>query len=602
MSDQTQGRIIRIAPPGTRYTVPKLDLSSPAGAAQALRSPNLATRQLAYDKLAGYGRRAESALASMWRSGVPHDRARALWLLARIPGRGARYLADASRDADPNIRITALRATRRIDGDVIAMAERLVRDPSPAVRREVAIALRHNESPKAAALWAGLAQQYDGHDRWYLEALGVAADRQWDAFFGAWLDKVGDGWNTPAGRDIVWRARSARALPLLEKLASDQGTPVADRLRYFRALDFHPADARQKSLLALLGTPAGASAELTPVILSQLDPKAVGSDPAVQAAVQRTLAATRGTSQYVEMVDRYGVRTELDELVRLALAKPNETVGAEAARLALGWDATPRFAALVRGTDDAAARRAIAVLGRNFTPAVDTLLTSMLLDSTRALDLRRWIVQSMGGGPGGQRRLLALVRDKRLPKPLEPTASSALFSAGQSIRDSAAQFLTPPPATTLDGKTLPPLLTLAALTGDAPAGRAVFERTCAACHVAGSAGTDFGPALTEIGDKLPKSGLLVAILDPSAGIGFGYEGWTIRTRDGQQLVGLITSETDDEVLMKLVGGIQRRVPKSTIADRKRMDASLMPHGLERTMSEADLVNLVEYLSTLRRQR
>jgi putative membrane-bound dehydrogenase-like protein len=602
MSDQTQGRIIRIAPPGTRYTVPKLDLSSPAGAAQALRSPNLATRQLAYDKLAGYGRRAESALASMWRSGVPHDRARALWLLARIPGRGARYLADASRDADPNIRITALRATRRIDGDVIAMAERLVRDPSPAVRREVAIALRHNESPKAAALWAGLAQQYDGHDRWYLEALGVAADRQWDAFFGAWLDKVGDGWNTPAGRDIVWRARSARALPLLEKLASDQGTPVADRLRYFRALDFHPADARQKSLLALLGTPAGASAELTPVILSQLDPKAVGSDPAVQAAVQRTLAATRGTSQYVEMVDRYGVRTELDELVRLALAKPNETVGAEAARLALGWDATPRFAALVRGTDDAAARRAIAVLGRNFTPAVDTLLTGTLLDSTRALDLRRWIVQSMGGGPGGQRRLLALVRDKRLPKPLEPTASSALFSAGQSIRDSAAQFLTPPPATTLDGKTLPPLLTLAARTGDAPAGRAVFERTCAACHVVGSAGTDFGPALTEIGDKLPKSGLLVAILDPSAGIGFGYEGWTIRTRDGQQLVGLITSETDDEVLMKLVGGIQRRVPKSTIADRKRMDVSLMPHGLERTMSEADLVNLVEYLSTLRRQR
>jgi hypothetical protein len=61
----------------------------------------------------------------------------------------------------------------------------------------------------------------------------------------------------------VWRSRSARALPLLEKLASDQATPVADRLRYFRALDFHPADARQKSLLALLGTPAGASAELT---------------------------------------------------------------------------------------------------------------------------------------------------------------------------------------------------------------------------------------------------------------------------------------------------------------------------------------------------
>ena len=602
MSDQTQGRIIRIAPPGARYTIPKLDLSSPAGAASALRSPNLATRQLAYEKLASYGRRAESVLAAMYRGSVPHERARALWLLARIPGRGTRYLADASRDADPNIRITALRATRRVDGDVIAMAERLVRDPSPAVRREVAIALRHNESRRAGELWAGLAQQYDGHDRWYLEALGVSADRQWDRYFGAWLDRVGDDWNTPAGRDIVWRARAARALPLLEQLASDQSTPVTDRLRYFRALDFHPAEARQKSLLALLATPAGASAELTPVILSQLDAKVVGGDLAVQAALQRTLTGMRGTTQWVDLVERYNVRTEIDELVRLALAKPNETMGSEAARLALAWGATPKFAAIVRGTDDVASRRALTVLGRNFTPAVDTLMTAVALDSTRALDLRRTAVQSIGTGYNGWIRLISLAREKKLPKQLEPAAGAALFAAWPEIRDSAAKYITPPPATTLDGKTLPPLTTLAARTGDATAGRTVFERSCTACHVVGTTGTDFGPALTEIGDKLPKSGLYLAILDPSAGIGFGYEGWTIRTRDGQQLVGMIASETDDEVVMKLVGGIQRRVPKSTIVDRKRMETSLMPQGLERTMSEADLVHLVEYLSTLRRQR
>ena len=601
MSDQSQGRIIRIAPPGTRYTVPKLDLSSPAGAARALRSPNLATRQLAYERLARFGARAEAPLAAMWRGTVPHDRARALWLLARIPRRGTRYLDQASRDANADIRITALRATRRIEGDVIAMAERLVRDSSAAVRREVAIALRHNRSPRAAALWAGLAQQYDGRDRWYLEALGVAADRQWDEYFGKWLDRV-DDWNTPEGRDIVWRARSARALPLLERLASDTATPVAERLRYFRALDFHPAESRQKSLLALLATPAGASAELTPVILTQLDPKTAGTIPEVQSALQRTLAASRGTSRYVELVDRYDVRTEMGELVRLALAKPNETIGAESARLALSWGGTPQFAALVRGTDDMAARRALAVLGRNFTPAVDTIMTGVLLDSTRALDLRRWVVQSMGAGPAGQRRLLTLARDGRLAAELKPAASGVLFSAQQNIRDSAAQYLTPPPATTLDGRTLPPLLTLAARTGDATAGRPVFDRACAMCHVVGGSGTDFGPALTEIGDKLPKAGLYHAILDPSAGISFGYEGWTIRTRDGQQLVGMIASETDGEVVLRLIGGIERRVPKSTITERKRMDTSLMPHGLERAMNEADLVNLVEYMSTLRRPR
>jgi putative membrane-bound dehydrogenase-like protein len=603
MSDQTQGRIIRLAPPNTRYAVPVLDLSSTAGAARALNSPNHATRYLAYEKLHAMGRGAENVLAAMYRGTDARARARALWLLARIPGRGARYLDAASRDADPNIRIVALRATRRIGSDVIPIASRLVKDPAAEVRRDVAIALRHEQSPRAAALWADLAAQHDGKDRWYLEALGVSADRQWDRYFGAWLDRVGNGWNTPAGRDIVWRARSPRALPLLEKLATDSASPVADRLRYFRALDFYPAEERQRVLLAILATPAGSSAELTPVILGQLDAKAAAGNAEVQAALQRALPATRGTTRYVDLVERYDARTELDELIKLALDKPSETAGVEAARLALSWRGAPRFAQIVRGSDERAARRALIVLGRNYTPAVDSVVTALALDSTRALDLRRAAVQSMGTGYNGWQRIVALARTNTLPEPLKPTAATALFSAWPELRDSAAKYgLAPPPATTLDGKTLPPLMILAARGGDAATGRAVFARTCSACHLAAGTGTDFGPALTEIGDKLPKSGLLLAILDPSAGIAFGYEGWSVRTNDGQQLVGMITSETDDEVVMKLIGGIQRRVPKSAIVERKRMDASLMPQGLERTMTEADLTSLVEYLSSLHRAR
>ena len=603
MSDQTQGRIIRVAPPNTRYTVPKLDLSTASSAARALSSPNHATRYLAYEQLHALGRGAENVLATMYRGTDARERARALWLLARIPRRGARFIDAASRDADPNIRIVALRATRRIGAEVGPIAQRLRRDPSPEVRREVAIALRHSDSPRAAALWADLASQHDGKDRWYLEALGVSADRQWDRYVGAWLDRVGDGWNTPAGRDIVWRARSTRALPLLEELATDASTPAAERLRYFRAFDFYPAEERQRALLSILGTPAGGSAELTPVILSQLDAKAAAGNTDVQAALQRTLPSIRGTTRYVDLIERFDVRTELDELIKLAIAKPSETAGAEAARLALAWGGTPRFAQVVTGADEAAARRALIVLGRNYTPAVDTIVSALALDSTRALDLRRAAVQSMGTGYSGWLRLVALARAKRLPEPLKPTAAAALFSAWPELRDSAAKYgLAPPPATTLDGKTLPPLMTLAARGGDAAAGRAVFARTCSACHVAAATGTDFGPALTEIGDKLPKSGLLLAILDPSAGVAFGYEGYTIRTKDGQQLVGMITSETDEEVVMKLIGGIQRRVPKSSIVERKRMDVSLMPQGLERTMTETDLTNLVEYLSTLHKAR
>jgi putative heme-binding domain-containing protein len=603
MSDQTQGRIIRIAPPNTRYTVPALDLTTTTGAARALNSPNHATRYLAYEKLHAMGRGAEHVLAAMYRGTDARERARALWLLARIPGRGARWIDAASRDADPNIRIVALRAVRRIGADVIPVAARLVKDPAPEVRREVAIALRHEQSPRAAALWADLAAQHEGKDRWYLEALGVSADRQWDRYFGAWLDRVGNGWNTPAGRDIVWRARSTRALPLLQQLATDSASPVAERLRYFRALDFFPAEERQRVLLAILATPAGRSAELTPVILGQLDAKAATGNEEVQAALQRALPSVRGSTRYVDLVDRYDARTELDQLIELAVDKPTGTAGVEAARLALAWGGAPRFAQIVRGSDEPAARRALIVLGRNYTPAVDSVVTALALDTTRALDLRRAAVQSMGTGYNGWQRIVALARTNTLPAPLKPTAATALFSAWPELRDSAAKYgLAPPPATTADGRTLPPLMILAARGGDAATGRDVFTRTCSACHLAAGTGTDFGPALTEIGDKLPKSGLLLAILDPSAGIAFGYEGWSVRTNDGQQLVGMITSETDDEVVMKQIGGIQRRVPKNTIVERKRMDASLMPQGLERTMTETDLTNLVEYLSSLHKPR
>src|SRR5690606_37463710 len=133
---------------------------------------------------------------------------------------------------DPDLRITALRVARRTGLETIPMAERLVRDPSPQVRREVAMSLRHDTDPRAADLWAELATQHDGRDRWFLEALGIAADRQWDRFLAAWMAQVDDEWDTPAGRDILWRARADAALPLLSQLIRQPSTSAEDRLRY----------------------------------------------------------------------------------------------------------------------------------------------------------------------------------------------------------------------------------------------------------------------------------------------------------------------------------------------------------------------------------
>jgi putative membrane-bound dehydrogenase-like protein len=251
--DKMTGRIYRVAPPGSKYSVPKYDFKSAAGCIEALKSPNISARYLAWTALHGMGAKAEKDLAKLWSDADPRLRARALHLLARLPGKEKKYVETALKDKDADIRITALRTARELKLDVVSYVKQLAKDPSPQVRRECAIALRHNQSTDAPKLWATLAQQHDGKDRWYLEALGIAADQQEDKFFDAWLSSVGDKWNTPAGRDVVWRSRATKSPALLVKIISDKSTSPKDKEHYMRALDFVKGPEKEKALIDLLG-------------------------------------------------------------------------------------------------------------------------------------------------------------------------------------------------------------------------------------------------------------------------------------------------------------------------------------------------------------
>ena len=85
----------------------------------------------------------------------------------------------------------------------------------------------------------------------YLEALGIAADQQENKFFEAWLTAVGANWNTPAGHEIVWRARAAKAPALLVKLITDNATSPSDREHYLRALDFITGPEKEAALVEI---------------------------------------------------------------------------------------------------------------------------------------------------------------------------------------------------------------------------------------------------------------------------------------------------------------------------------------------------------------
>ena len=246
-----RGRVYRVAPTGHKYTVPKVELKTAEGCVAALQSPNLSTRYLAWTELHKMQAQAEAALTKLWKSDDARLRARSLQLLARIKGREDKYVKQAIKDKDSDIRVTGLRIARSLKMDVIPVVKELAKDSSAQVRRECAIALRDNKSPETPQLWAILAQQHDGKDRWYLEALGIGADKQEQKFFDAWLNAVGDKWNTPAGRDIVWRSRTPKAAALLAKLATSKEIAESDKPRYVRALDYIKGPEKEAALVEI---------------------------------------------------------------------------------------------------------------------------------------------------------------------------------------------------------------------------------------------------------------------------------------------------------------------------------------------------------------
>ena len=122
------------------------------------------------------------------------------------------------------------------------------------ILRECAIALRHSKSSEAPELWAELAQKYDGKDRWYLEALGIGADKNWDAYLSAYLNKAGDkALTTAAGKDVVWRSRAKQTPELLAKIIQDPSTPKESHPKFMRAFDFQAkSPEKDKALQELL--------------------------------------------------------------------------------------------------------------------------------------------------------------------------------------------------------------------------------------------------------------------------------------------------------------------------------------------------------------
>jgi len=333
--------------------------------------------------------------------------------------------------------------------------------------------------------------------------------------------------------------------------------------------------------------------------LSRLKGMDLEANPGVKQAVLKVLDQTRGTPQFVEIVRDFNLQDQDEALLEVAGNNPTSSAGVEAVRLVLDRSDNERLKQFLVGTN---AINLVEAMGNTGEKEIVPLLLPLVTDATRDLAVRKQAVRSLAQVPSGAAALLKLAGEQKLPADLKLTASTALNSVRwENLKAQAAQLL--PPLQGREAQLLPPVPELVKLKGDSLKGAALFRSEavgCIKCHQVNSEGIDFGPNLSEIGMKLGKEALYESILDPSAGISFGYEAWQITLINDDEAFGLVVSETADELAIKSTGGIVTRYKKSNIASRVQQKLSIMPAGLQQGISQQDFVDLVEYLSSLKK--
>lgn len=334
--------------------------------------------------------------------------------------------------------------------------------------------------------------------------------------------------------------------------------------------------------------------------LSRLKGMDLESNPAVKQAVLKVLAQTRGTPQFVELVRDFHLPDQEAALLEFATQHPASSTGAEAMRLVLGRPDNGLLQTSLTGTNALPIVEAMGNTGEN---GIVPLLLPLVTDPAHDVATRKQAVRALAQVQTGAAGLLKLAEEKKLPADLRLAASSALNHVRwEDLKNQAAQLLPLPQGR--EAQPLPPISELVKLKGDPEKGAAVFASEmvgCNKCHQVNGAGIDFGPNLSEIGTKLGKDALYESILDPSAGISFGFEAWQINLKDGDEAYGLIVSDTAEEIAVKAVGGVVTRYAKANIASRTKQKLSIMPSGLQQAMTRQELVDLVEYLASLKKK-
>jgi putative heme-binding domain-containing protein len=640
MGDTTRGRIYRLAPKGNKPSVPKVDLGSAKGLMNALKSPARSVNHMAIAKLNGMDPADALEMLKKMADSAGFNQvfhARDWWQIGRLahPARQAdkKFVRDCERliyknylpDREPHWRVQAIRVAHDLNirfGGMGIPGEVSSEKFPPEVRREMLLSFRDADPSVAPDVIYKLAKEYDGKDRFYLEAIGIAVGHHdqkrreiiladFEKHFPEWNDKVAD---------LVWELRPPSVMPKLGPKLADASLPLKQRLQIVDILAGTPDTSGGQAIIKAL-TP-DAPPEVRDRILAKL-----------QQFLPGKWRALRGSKETGEAVERLMAKPE-NRLLALAL------IGAAAKEDAIG-----RVVEIARDGKESMPVRTAAVhaLGAMTLPAATKALEDLF--SIQPVELRTHVAQALGeqldiyagGDKPAMKALRRIVTAKDQDQPIRLAAVTALVGtyngtgwlldaigrkelpddlradAGRLLRnspfgDQRQRALAAFPSPKLDPKKLPDIAKLAKLHGNVERGKKFLAATakndlqCMKCHTIHGLGGQIGPDLSQIGKKASRENLFESILYPSKAIADQFVTWNIVTKDGKSVSGLLIEETGEHILIRDANGKDTKIGKKEIDAREKDPKSLMPDNLLAFMTEDELVDMVEYLLTLKDEK
>lgn len=632
MGDTTRGRIYRLAPKGDKPSVPKINLDTADGQLAALGSPAQSVRYMAIAKLEKAAVIPQSVIkAAEDRRGNPWLRARAVWeIRGLIPGA---FSLDALKDPEPQFRTLAL-CTLDVKWDTYGLflylkdegnkiVKRVFADPSASVRREALLLLAQDDvSERVKPMIYELAKQYDGKDRFYLEAIGIAVghhDQKRREIILADFEKEFPEWNKKLA-DLIWELRPPSVMPKLGQRLKDSSLPLDQRLQIVDILSGTQDISGGQSMIQAL-TP-----DAPPEVRDRILAKLKENLPSKWRDLRRSKELAEATDRFLDKPETRslglalaGVAAKEDSIVRVAdIARdakeslPTRT----AAVAALGAMSIPAATKTLEGLlaiEPTELRwRVVRSFGEQLNlyssdrePAMKAL-KSVMRANDRDLAMRRTAAEALAGTYHGTEWLLDQGSKKQLSDDLRSDVGRLLRNSPfGDLRERALVVFAAP---RLDPKKLPMIASLMSRPGDPRRGQQIMAESqkndlqCLKCHIIRGIGGNVGPDLSAIGKKASRENLFESILLPSKAIADQYYSWIVETNSGLQITGLLIEDTPDQILLRDANAKDTKIAKKDIASREKSPVSIMPADLLAYMTEDDLVDMVAYLFTLKEEK